>query len=205
MMQRKNDQTMSKKAWALLALIQVRPTLSRRAGLSVSPKLSGDTSACEVKRRWREKQINAQQRLAVSINATWSKDLIQLVWCGWLRKTTSGFAGQWRQQPERWFELRRENSCRGSFTSHNAVLQYHGRAKDGTQVLKHISVVEARRESRQDKDGCACVSVRIAERRGRLYLHAATSFAAENLLIHITSILQPTRCPDTNSEPSPPC
>ena len=150
-------------------------------------KPASNTSAAEVKRKWRQEQIVMQRNLNSTINSSWRKRQITSLWCGWLLKRSSGIVGRWQR---RWFELRQEPGSPCGSCEPRAVLQYTGRGSDGGEAVKRLELVTARRICEHDHAGRAGVAVGIAGRSGRVLLAAETEWAAGELMSCIASILR---------------
>ena len=151
--------------------------------------------ASEVKRRWRQQQISSQLKFVRHIDSTWRKKQIPTVWCGWLRKRCQGIFSRWTLPQERLFELRRgaTDPLDLSSSSRAAVLRYNSRGHNkNSREPKQFTIISAKRDSADDWEGWACISISVSERKGGLKLFAANEYQAQALLSHINSIINPS-------------
>ena len=159
----------------------------------VSPNGHALRLASEVKRRWRQQQISSQLKFVRHIDSTWRKKQIPTVWCGWLRKRCQGIFSRWTLPQERLFELRRgaTDPLDLSSSSRAAVLRYNSRGHNkNSREPKQFTIISAKRDSADDWEGWACISISVSERKGGLKLFAANEYQAQALLTHIHSTCQ---------------
>jgi hypothetical protein len=154
---------------------------------SKSTQVSTETAA-EVKRKWRQEQISLLRTINCSINSSWRKRQITVLWCGWLQKRSSGIVGRWQA---RWFELRQEPNPEDGAGANRAVLQYTGRGSSGSEEAKRLEITDARRDCGHDGAGRACLSVGAAGRGGRVLLGAVSDREAASLLSCIAFVMRP--------------
>ncbi len=152
-----------------------------------SPSLFSDESATDVKRKWRQSQISNHRSLNCAGDySSWRKGQITFLWCGWLKKQSSGIVSRWQA---RWFELRQEPVSAGGSKGFRAVLQYKGRGSDGGEEVKRLDIINVRRDRGHDGTGRACLSVKVAGRSGRVLLGAESDREAASLHSCIAFVL----------------